>query len=102
MYLVVYIFCLFDQHFLLALIAPRKIFLSTAHEDIYSDPLGEFYALKGVQDIYKLYNSVIPDMSKFPAIDQLLEGDIGYRIRKGIHELTPDDWRCLLIFLKNE
>ena len=32
----------FDQHFLLSLIAPRKLYVSSAAEDLWSDPAAEF------------------------------------------------------------
>ena len=88
-----------DQHFLLALIAPRKLFLSTAHEDIYSDPKGEFLALKAALPVFKLYKLNIPDISQMPERDKVLLGDIGFHLRTGVHDITIETWKKFLNYL---
>ena len=45
----------FDQHHLLALIAPRPILLGNASRDVWSDPEGAFRAAQGASPIYQLY-----------------------------------------------
>ena len=45
----------FDQHFLLALIAPRKLYVSSAQEDQWADPPAELAGCRAASPVYGLY-----------------------------------------------
>jgi hypothetical protein len=82
-----------DQHMLLALIAPRALYVASADEDLWSDPRGEFLALAHSSPVFALWGdpAIAPDA--MPPLEQpLVSGRRGYHIRKGAHNLTPYDW----------
>jgi len=82
-----------DQHMLLALIAPRALYVASADEDLWSDPRGEFLSLAASSPAYALYGArpIRPD--EMPPLETpLVAGTRAYHIRRGMHDLTPYDW----------
>ncbi len=81
-----------DQHMLLALMAPRPLYVASATEDQWADPLGEFLSLQKASQVYDLfgYNQDFPTV--FPEPDHPYQGITAYHIRSGIHDLTEYDW----------
>ncbi|MDO4550882.1 MAG: hypothetical protein Q4C96_06480 [Planctomycetia bacterium] len=94
----------FDQHELIALIAPRPVYISSALEDLWADPYGEFLAAFHAADVYKLFGTDafgnISDPSKLPPLNTSVGGKIGYHIRTGKHGVTDFDWTQFLRFAK--
>lgn len=88
-----------DQHELLALIAPRPVYVASAQEDRWADPRGEFLALQEAGKVYALYKyDTLRDCS-FPAPDEhLWKGQCGYHMRTGIHDVTDFDWQSYIEF----
>lgn len=82
----------FDQHELLALIAPRHLYVASAEEDIWADQKGEYLAAYYTKDVYKLYGMEGVDSPIPPAINQPIQNDVAYHIRTGIHDVTDFDW----------
>jgi hypothetical protein len=88
-----------DQHMLLGLIAPRSFYIATAAEDLWSDPKGQYLALREVHPVYRLYglNTKLP--LKMPDVNkQIIRTAVGYHKREGIHNLTPYDWQQFIRF----
>lgn len=88
-----------DQHMLLALIAPRPLYVTNASEDLWADPTGTYLALKHAEPAYALYglSSRLPEQA--PAINQpILNTQLAYHNRAGIHDLTTYDWRNFIRF----
>lgn len=88
----------FDQHELIALIAPRFAYVASAKEDLWSDPKGEFLSAYNAGPVYKLYGLSGLDSDVMPPYNQPIMKDIGYHIRTGIHDVTDYDWEQYMNF----
>ena len=89
----------FDQHMLLALTAPRLIYVASAQEDAWADPEGEFLSLLAASPVWQRSGLGGLPASSMPPVDQPLWGRaMGYHIRTGSHDLLPYDWEKFLEF----
>lgn len=87
-----------DTHELIALIAPRYVYLSTADQDQWADPKGEFLAAVGAEPVFKLLGKNGLGTDQFPALNQPILHDIGFHCHAGKHEVLPFDWDQFLNF----
>lgn len=92
----------FDQHMVLALMAPRPLYVGSAAEDLNEDPKGEFLALKATEPVYKLFGFPGLPMDKMPEVNQPIQGvQLAYHLREGKHGITAFDWENYFKFIKN-
>jgi hypothetical protein len=84
-----------DQHQLLAAIAPRGLYVASAANDAWADPVGERMALDAAAEAWGV---TLPPTEMQPG-DELVVGSLGWHLRPGGHELLPYDWRRFLSFL---
>ena len=84
----------FDQHFLLALSAPRALYIASAQLDDWADPLSEFLSAYAASPVYTLYGKIgLVTKDELPPLDQpLQEGPEGYHMRSGSHFFSRTDW----------
>lgn len=88
----------FDQHFLLASIAPRKVVVGSASEDLWADPVSEFLSCKAASSAFE--NGFICE-DRLPEIDdEFFDGDVGYHLRQGTHYFSRADWNRLIKYVK--
>jgi hypothetical protein len=78
---------------LIALLAPRAVYVASADEDLWADPRGEFLALSHASPVYALFGErpIRPD--EMPPLDRpLVAGRRAYHVRSGVHDLKLFDW----------
>ncbi len=87
-----------DQHQLLALIAPRPLYVASAEADAWADPRGEYLALWHASPVWSLHGLPGLASSNSPPVDQPVGTVIRYHVRRGQHDLTDYDWDRYLDF----
>lgn len=88
-----------DQHMLLALVAPRLVYVASAHDDAWADPRAEFGSCVEAGPVYKLFGLAGVGEPTQPADNAPRHvGAIGYHVRPGAHNLLHTDWTFYLDF----
>lgn len=89
-----------DQHELIALIAPRPVYVASAEGDVWADPEGEFLAAREASKVYRLFGIPgIPEDAAMPGLHRPVGAGVGYHIRAGEHTVTSFDWAAFIDFM---
>jgi hypothetical protein len=91
-----------DQHSLIALMAPRAVYVASASEDQWADPVGEHESLVAASPVFELFGNE-PVSAVQPAANQPVRfGRIGYHMRAGKHDITLYDWKQYIAFANEQ
>ena len=89
-----------DAHMLLALIAPRPLYLQTGDQDYWSDPRGEFLAAVAAGPVYRLLGKQDLGTDQMPPPGEPIMHTMGYHVHSGGHGTIPSDWGQFLKFMQ--
>jgi len=88
-----------DQHMLLALMAPRGVYVASAAEDLWADPKGQYLSLLEAQVAYNLYGIKHNFPTEMPEVNnQIIQSHAGFHNREGKHNMTSYDWQQFIKF----
>jgi hypothetical protein len=88
-----------DQHMLMALIAPRALYVASADKDLWADPKGQYLALYHALPVYQLFSPATQLPPEMPAMNiPVFSGKVAYHIRDGEHNLKLHDWNFFMDF----
>jgi len=90
-----------DQHMLLALIAPRPVYVHSATGDTWADARGEYLSAYHAGEVYRLLGARgLPSPESPPVRQPIVESEVGYHIRDGGHSIEPYDWARFMDFVE--
>lgn len=94
----------FDQHFLLALVAPRYLLIGSAEQDLWADQRGQYASAYAAGAVWRLYgmDPGLPDglLPNGASYFETTEGAIGFHYRPGIHFFGRGDWGAYMRFME--
>ena len=86
---------------MLALIAPRKVHIAAAEEDIWAGPNLQFLSCVAASEVWELYGKkgfVYTDKD-YLKVKYLNEGNVGFCYRENCHYFAREDWHGLFDFM---
>jgi len=88
-----------DQHMVIALNAPRPVYVNGGISDQWSDPKGEFLAMVAAGPVYKLLGKQDLGATEVPDFDKpITSGDLAFHYHSSGHTAVPADWKAFLDF----
>ena len=92
----------FDQHFLIAAVAPRRVAIGSASLDDWADPYSEQLCALAASPAWEVYGKKGLLAPEGPAAVGAVynDGSISYHLRDGIHFFGRGDWLNYMAFMK--
>ncbi len=88
-----------DMHMLIALSAPRAVYVACASEDLWGDPRGSYLSMYNAVPVFKLLGIISDIPEAMPPLNkQIISGNVAYHIRDGEHNLLLKDWNWFMDF----
>jgi len=94
----------FDQHCLIASIAPRFVCIGSAAKDLWADPASEMLGCFAAGPAFEAHGMAgfICD-NRLPKVgDKFFGGSVGYHLRSGEHYFSREDWLKLIEFVNGK
>jgi hypothetical protein len=90
-----------DAHMLIALSAPRPVFITGGTRDQWSDPKGEFLAEVAAGPVYRLLGKADLGTKEYPAAGvPVMDGDLAFHLHEGPHQVTAGEWGLFVKFME--
>lgn len=88
----------FDAHFLLAMMAGRHLYVTSASKDAWADPKSEFLSCFAASPAFECMGETgLGQKVRYLKPGECShEGNIGYYLREGTHYLSRDDWKHVI------
>jgi hypothetical protein len=88
-----------DMHMLIALNAPRAVYVTSADEDLWADPRGSYLSLYNAVPVFRLLKTTTNLPATMPPLNKpVISGRLAYHIRDGVHNLLLKDWNWFMDF----
>ena len=88
-----------DMHMLIALSAPRAVYVTSADEDLWADPRGSYLSLYHAVPAFRLLKTTSDLPATMPPLNKpVISGRLAYHIRDGAHNLLLKDWNWFMDF----
>lgn len=92
----------FDQHYLMASVAPRKVFVVAASEDDWADMGAQYLCAEAASEAYKELGltGLKPANKPLEIGEKNVGGEIAFFVRDGVHFFSREDWAFYLDCLR--
>jgi len=88
-----------DMHMLMALIAPRALYVASASDDLWADPRGSYLSLYHSVPVFLLLKTKTSLPETMPSLNKPVHGgNVGYHVRDGGHNMLLKDWNWFMDF----
>lgn len=88
-----------DQHMLIALSAPRPVYVNGGLSDQWSDPKGEFLSMVAAGPVYRFLGKRDLGVTELPPLDKpITDGELAFHYHSSGHTAVPADWKAFLDF----